>query len=156
MTLVVPPTSIVVTAASPTIEGEITLIPSRPITPALEETKEEETLADGLVRLLAVFTHQSPSQNAGQLVSLATTLFALFTTGGDTDALASDVETAEHAEAETEACLRALMGDVGVQALMNDEGRREAGVRLAKRVFWADEGLYRVLVSLTFVSWSWY
>lgn len=144
------------TAASPTIEGEITLIPSRPITPALEETKEEETLADGLVRLLAVSIHQSPSRDAGQLVSLANTLFALFTTGGDTDVLASDLETGEHAEAEAYACLRAVVGDAGVHALMSDEGRKEAGERLAKRVFWADEGLYRVLVSLTFVSWSWY
>lgn len=134
------------TAASPTTEGEITLIPSRPITPAPEE-KEEEALADGLVRLLTVFVHRSPSRDARQLVSLASTLFALFTTGGDTDALASDWEIAEHAEAETYACLRALMGDAGVQALMSETGRHEAGVRLAKRVFWADEGLYRLLVS---------
>lgn len=152
LSLVVPPTSIVVTAASPTAaEHEITLLPSRPISPhapTARAEEEHETLADGLIRLLAVSIRQSPAPHT-HLFSLARTLYALFVTDGDTSALSSDEEwdPAEHAEAETYACLCALLSDAGVAGLMIDSGRVQAGERLAKRVFWADEGLYRVLVS---------
>lgn len=154
----VPEATIIVTAASPTTSDQpITLIPSR----ALDKSKAHErnvgggamdTLADGLVRLLSVLPPPTRRRldDPGQIVELAAVLYAVFATGGDVEALveqSDEWEVNDHAEAETFWCLQALINDQGLQGLFLERGLLEASTRLAKRVFWADQGLYRLLVS---------
>jgi hypothetical protein len=146
-------TMIIVTAASPTTPVHpVTLVPPREISPRVEvaEGDSEDTAADALVRLLCVLVRRMDLQNRDveKLVEWAAIVHAVFVTGGDIEALTegNDWETEDHAEAKTYWCLQAMISGAGLEMVLQG-GSGAMSSRLARRVFWADEGLYRILVS---------
>lgn len=148
-------TTIIVTAASPTTPvHSVTLVPPREISPRVEVAERvlEDTAADALVRILCVLVRRTSMslRDVEKIVEWAATVYAVFVTGGDVEALTDgeEWETEDHAEAETYWCLQAMVIGAGLEIVLGDASGA-VGSRLARRVFWADEGLYRILVSDT-------
>lgn len=111
----------------------------------------EDTSADALVRMLAVLVRRSDvsTGDIAKLVEWAGVIYAVFVTEGDVEALVErgdGWETNDHAEAEAFWCLQAMTIGTGLEEVMRGSG--SIANALARRVFWADEGLYRILVSM--------
>ncbi|KAJ9123921.1 hypothetical protein QFC22_000712 [Naganishia vaughanmartiniae] len=151
------PTAIIITAASPTTPvNPITLVPPRTLALRAEidlaDPKMEDTHADALTRLLFVLLRNPahpPPYVPEITVDLASILYALYATGGDVEALqegGGQWFMNEYAEADAYWCVRALMGEVALAGLLVPGNQLLK--KLAKRVFWADDGLYRLLIAL--------
>lgn len=146
-------TTIIVTAASPTTPVHpVTLLPPREITPHADAVvrEPEDTSADALVRMLAVLVRRSDvsTGDIAKLVEWAGIVYAVFVTEGDVEALVEGGDgwgTNDDAEAEAFWYLQAMTIGAGLEEVMR--GSRSIASALARRVFWADEGLYRILVS---------
>ncbi|KAJ9105154.1 hypothetical protein QFC19_003612 [Naganishia cerealis] len=154
------PAKIIVTAASPTTPlNSITLVPPRTISPRAEidsaDPELDDTHADALTRLLFVLLRHPahpPPYIPEITVELASVLYALYATDGDVDALGEEGQWSMNDYAESDAywCVRALMGEVALAGSLVPGNQLLE--KLAKRVFWADDTLYRLLVGFLFLS----